>query len=183
MSAENPLFFLIRTLFDIYTSLLMLRFLLQHVRADFYNPISQFIVKLTNPVVMPARRLVPGYRNYDLATLLLVLVLIIIKIVLLASLGNYSFNIVGLVVTSLQELVLLVINVFIFAIFVQVILSWINPDPHHPVAGLLRSLTAPVLRPFQQFIKPVSGFDLAPMAALLALMFAKSVVIYIFQML
>jgi len=183
MSPENPFVFLIRTLLDIFASLLMLRFLLQQVRADFYNPISQFIVKVTNPVVIPARRIIPGFRGYDLATLLLVLALIILKIVVIAGLAHVSFNLLGLVLSALQELILLLINVFMFAIFVQAILSWVNPDPYHPVAGLLRSLTYPVLRPFQQWIKPVSGLDLSPLVALLALMFAKSVVLYIFQML
>ena len=183
MSAENPLIFLLRTVIDIYTSILMLRFLLQQVRADFYNPISQFIVKLTNPVVVPARRLIPGFRGYDIATLLLVLALILIKIVLLASIRNLSLDMISVILLALQELVLLLINIFMFAIFVQAILSWVNPDPYHPVAALLRNLTAPVLRPFQQLIKPVSGIDLSPLVALLALMFAKSVVIYLFQML
>ena len=182
MSAENPLLFLIRTLVDIYTSLLMLRFLLQQVRADFYNPISQFIVKLTNPVVMPARRIIPGFRGYDLATLFLVLALIILKIVLLASLAGFSINAVGLILAALQELILLLINIFMFAIFVQAILSWVSPDPYHPVTALLYNLTNPVLRPFQQLIKPISGIDLSPLVALIALMFAKSVVIYVFQM-
>jgi YggT family protein len=182
MSAENPLLFLIRTLVDIYTSLLMLRFLLQQVRADFYNPVSQFIVKLTNPVVMPTRRIIPGYRGYDLATLFLVLALIILKIVLLASLAGFSINAVGLVLAAVQELILLLINIFMFAIFVQAILSWVSPDPYHPVTALLYNLTAPVLRPFQQLIKPISGIDLSPLVALIALMFAKSVVIYVFQM-
>jgi YggT family protein len=183
MSAENPLLFLIHTLLDIYTSLLMLRFLLQQVRADFYNPISQFIVKLTNPVVMPVRRIIPGFRGYDLATLLLVLAMIILKIVLLASLAGFSLGLIGLVLASVQELILLLINIFMFAIFVQAILSWVSPDPYHPVTALLNTLTYPVLRPFQQFIKPISGIDLSSLAALIALMFAKNVVLYVFQML
>jgi len=183
MSAENPLIFLIRTLIDIYVSILMLRFLLQQVRADFYNPISQFIVKLTNPVVMPARKLIPSFRGYDVATLVLVISFIIIKIVLLASINGITPGAIGVILVALQELLLLLINVFMFAIFVQAILSWVNPDPHHPVAALLRSITAPVLRPFQQLIKPISGIDLSPLVALIALMFAKSIVIYLFQML
>lgn len=183
MSPENPLIFLLRTLLDIYISLLMLRFLLQQVGADFYNPLSQFIVKLTNPVVKPARRLIPGLGGIDLATLLLVLALIITKIIVLASLASYQVTALALVLATARELILLVINIFIFAIFVQAILSWINPDPNHPVAGLLRSLTAPVLRPVQQFVKPISGIDLSPLVALLALMFAKSLVYYVFQML
>ncbi len=183
MSAENPLIFLIRTLIDIYVSILMLRFLLQQVRADFYNPISQFIVKLTNPVVMPARKFIPSFRGYDVATLVLVISFIIIKIVLLASINGITPGAIGVILVALQELLLLLINVFMFAIFVQAILSWVNPDPHHPVAALLRSITAPVLRPFQQLIKPISGIDLSPLVALIALMFAKSIVIYLFQML
>jgi YggT family protein len=183
MSAENPLIFLIRTLLDIYTSILMLRFLLQQVRADFYNPISQFIVKLTSPIVLPARKLIPGFRGYDVATLVLVFVFVVLKIVLLAGIQGVPLDVISVVIVALQELVLLLINIFMFAIFVQAILSWVNPDPYHPVAALLRSITAPVLRPFQQLIKPISGIDLSPLVALLALMFAKSIVIYMFQML
>lgn len=182
MSAENPLIFLIRTLLELYTAILMLRFLLQQVGADFYNPISQFIVKLTSPIVLPARKLIPGFRGLDLATLLLVLLLIVIKVIALTSFRGLPLNIISVFIVSVQELILLLINVFMFAIFVQAILSWVNPDPYHPVAGLLRSLTAPVLRPFQQIIKPVSGFDLSPLVALIALMFAKSIVLYVFQM-
>lgn len=183
MSAENPLVFLIRILFDMYIAILMLRFLLQQVGADFYNPISQFIVKLTSPVVLPARRIIPAWRGIDLATLMLVLALIVIKIMFIAALSNLSAGLVSLLLLGIQELVLLLLNIFMFAIFVQAILSWVNPDPYHPVSGLLRSLTAPVLRPFQRLIKPISGMDLSPLVALIALMFAKSVVLYFFQLL
>jgi YggT family protein len=183
MTAENPLVFLLRTLLELYTAVLMLRFLLQQVRADFYNPLSQFIVKLTSALVLPARRIVPGIRGYDVATLVLVLGCIVIKVVLVASLSGARFGVLDVVLVTMQELLLLIINLFMFAVFVQAILSWVNPDPYHPLASLLRSLTAPVLRPFQQLIKPVSGFDLSPLVALLALQFAKSVVLYLFQML
>ena len=87
MNHDNPFIFLIDILFDIYIAILLLRFLLQYVGADFYNPISQFIVNVTQKPVVIARRIIPGYRGIDLATLVLVLVFIFIKLTLLYAIG------------------------------------------------------------------------------------------------
>jgi YggT family protein len=183
MRSDNPIIFLIDTLFDIYIALLLLRFLLQQVGADFYNPISQFIVKLTQPVVKIARRLIPSYRGLDIATLVLVAIFIFIKLLALTSMGNMAVDTLTLLLLSVHDLISLVFDIFIFAIFIQAILSWVNPDPSNPVSSILRSLTAPVLAPVQRYIKPVSGMDLSPIVALIGLMFAKRLVLYIFQML
>ncbi len=183
MQSENPLVFLIDTLFDIYIAVLLLRFLLQQVGADFYNPISQFIVKITQPPVKIARRIIPAYRGVDLATLVLVAIFIAIKLFLLASMSSLNISFTALIIISLHDLVSLIFDIFIFAIFVQAILSWVNPDPYNPVMSILTSLTAPVLRPVRQLVKPISGLDLSPIVALIALMFIKRVVLYLFQML
>ena len=183
MNSDNPLIFLVDTLFDIYIALLLLRFLLQQVGADFYNPVSQFIVKATQPVVKTARRIIPSYRRIDIATLVLVVLFIFLKLFVLTSIGGLRASPGVLLLASLVDLVSLVFDIFIFAIFIHAILSWINPDPYNPVVSILRSLTAPVLRPVQRMVPTVSGLDFSPIVALIGLMFLKRVVLYFFQML
>jgi YggT family protein len=161
----------------------MLRFILQQVRADFYNPISQFIVKATAPVLNPARKLIPGFGGIDLATIIVVVAFIAIKIFLVALLSGYTPSVLALLLTGIRDFITLAINIFIFAIIVQAILSWINPDPYNPVSGILFSITRPVLTPFRRLIKPVGGLDLSPLVALIALMFLERLVAYLFQLL
>jgi YggT family protein len=180
MSQENPFIFLIDTLFSVYIAIMLLRFILQQVGADFYNPISQFIVKATQPLVVNARRIIPSVGKIDSATLVLVFILIIIKLVLLFSLGGLSFNAIQLLVYGLHDLVSLTFDVFIVALFVQAILSWVNPDPYHPASSLLRSLTFPVLRPVQKYVPPIGGIDLSTLVALIGLMFLKRLILSLF---
>ncbi len=183
MRSDNPLIFLIDTLFDLYIIVLMLRFILQQVSADFYNPISQFIVKATSPVLNPARKLIPGFGSVDVATIIVVVLFIAIKLLIIALLSGYTPSILALLVTGIRDFITLALNIFIFAIIVQAILSWINPDPYNPVAGVLFSITRPVLQPFRRLIKPIGGLDLSPLFALITLMFVERMVVYLFQML
>jgi len=172
----NPLEFLITTLFSLYILAVMLRFLLGAVRADFYNPISQFLVRITNPLLVPLRKIIPGIGKYDTASLVLLLVLQLVMLVLIVLLRGGDIPIVSLLAVAVLEIILLMINVFIFAIFVQVILSWLNPATQNPVIGLLYSLTSPVLRPIQRLLPPVSGMDLSPLFALIGLQVLKMLV-------
>lgn len=164
----NPIVFLIHTLLGLYAALAALRLLLQWVRADFYNPMSQFIVRATTPVLRPLRRLVPSYAGVDLASLVLawlVKTLELATVALIAGLGNP----LGALLWSIPALVTLFINIFLFAVLIQVILSWVNPDPYNPAFSLLERLTAPLLRPARRWIAPVGGLDLSPMAVMIAL--------------
>ena len=183
MRSDNPLVFLIETLFDLYIIILMLRFILQQVRADFYNPISQFIVKATAPVLNPARKLIPGVGGVDLATIIVVIAFIAIKILIIALISGYSPSLLALIITGIRDFITLALNIFIFAIIIQAVLSWINPDPYNPVSGLLFNITRPVLQPFRSLIKPVGGLDLSPLVALIVLMFIERLVVYLFNML
>jgi YggT family protein len=183
MSTENPFIFLIDTLFSIYIAIMLIRFILQHTGADFYNPISQFVVKITQPLVAPARRIIPGYKRIDIATLVLVFMLILLKLTLLYTIAGYPLNGVALVIFALEDLISLTFDVFIVAMIIQAILSWVNPDPYHPVYRLLHTVTAPVLRPFQRLIPPISGLDLSVMVAIIALMFLKKLILSLFVML
>lgn len=172
----NPLEFLITTLFSLYILAVMLRFLLGAVRADFYNPVSQFLVRITNPVLTPMRKAIPSIGKYDTSALLLMLLLQVTALVLVVLLRGASVSILALLLLAVAELLLLLINVFIFSIVVMVILSWINPGTYTPVGALLHSLTNPVLAPFRRVIPPVSGIDLSPLFALIALQVLKMLI-------
>ncbi|HHJ34239.1 MAG TPA: YggT family protein [Gammaproteobacteria bacterium] len=183
MNQENPFIFLIDTVFSIYIAIMLLRFILQQVGADFYNPVSQFIVKATQPLVGVARRFIPSVKKIDTATLALVLALILIKMMLLFSIAGFPIDGLQLLIKALYDLVSLTFDIFIIALFVQAILSWVNPDPYHPVTSLLRSLTYPVLRPVQKYVPPMGCIDLSTLVALIGLMFIKRIVLSLFQVL
>ncbi len=183
MSVENPFIFLIDTLFNIYIAIMLLRFILQQVGADFYNPISQFVVKATQPLVSVTRRFVPSIKKIDTATLLLVLALIMIKLLILFSVAGFQFSVQQILLKAFYDLVSLTFDIFIVALFVQAILSWVNPDPYNPISVLLRNLTFPVLSPIQKYVPPIGGIDLSTMVALIGLMFLKRLVLSLFQLL
>jgi YggT family protein len=164
----NPVVFLIQTLLGVYAAIAALRFLLQWVRADFYNPMSQFIVKLTTPLLRHLRRIVPSYAGLDLASLVLAWLVKTVElaaVVMIVGLGNP----LGALLWSIPALVTLFINIFLFAVLIQVILSWVNTDPYNPAVSLLERLTAPVLDPARRLIPAVSGLDLSPMVVMIAL--------------
>jgi YggT family protein len=172
----NPLEFLISTLFSLYILAVMLRFLLGMVRADFYNPISQFLVKITNPLLIPLRKIIPGAGKIDVAAIILMVILQLIMLAIIVALRGVTPPLLTLLVTAIGQLVILAINVFLFAIIVQVIISWINPGSYNPVNGLLNSLTAPVMRPIQRLLPPMSGIDLSPLFALIGLQVLKMLI-------
>ena len=178
----NPFVFLIDILFHLYTVILMLRLILQWARADFYNPVSQFIVKITNPVVRPMRKLIPGFFGIDFATLVLILALTTIKLLIVFSLSGYNLTGSLLVMTVLLETIDLLLNIFLFAIIIQALLSWVNPDPYNPVVGLLNSLTWPILKHFRKLIPPISGFDISPIFAIISIMFIQQSIHYLVKM-
>jgi len=169
----NPLIFLIQTVFGLYTTIVILRLLLQWVRADFYNPISQFVVKLTTPVLGPLRRIVPGVGGVDFASLILAWLLKSTELVLIGLLIGVDRNLLGAFFWSLPALVGLLINIFLFAVFIRVILSWVAPDPRHPGVQLLERLTDPLLRPAQRLLPPIGGIDLSPVLVLVGLVLLR----------
>lgn len=173
----NPLEFLISTLFSLYILAIMLRFLLGAVRADFYNPASQFLVRITNPLLVPLRKIIPSVGKFDTAAVLLMIVLQIVSLVLILALRGGGIPVGAVLLTSFVELVILMINVFFFAIIIQVILSWVNPGSYNPVSALLYSLTSPILQPMQRLIPPISGIDLSPLFALIGLQFLKMLIL------
>ncbi len=183
MSPENPFIFLIDTLFSIYIAIMLLRFILQQVGADFYNPVSQLVVKATQPLVKVARSFIPSIKKIDTATLALVLVLIVIKLLILFGIAGIQFSAQQILLKAFYDLVSLTFDIFIIALFIQAILSWVNPDPYHPVSTLLRNLTYPILGRIQKFVPPIGGIDLSTLVGLIGLMFIKRLVLSLFQLL
>ncbi len=172
----NPLEFLINTLFGLYISAVMLRFLLAMVRADFYNPLTQILVKLTNPALKPLRRLIPGFGGIDIASLLLMLGLQLLALTLITLLRGAALHPAGLLLLSIVELLGLLINIYMFSILIQVILSWINPGNYNPAVSLIYSINEPLLAPARRLIPPLSGLDLSPLAVMLGLQLAKMLI-------
>lgn len=165
----NPLVFLVKTLLGIYVTLLVLRFLLQWARADFHNPISQFVVKLTSPVLQPVRRFVPSFKGMDSSSLLVAWVVKAIELLVIALLLGFSSLAWMAPLWAIPALVKLVLNIFLFAVIIRVILSWVNPDPYNPAVSLLGRLTDPLMLPAQRLLPPIGGMDLSPMVVMLVL--------------
>lgn len=174
---SNPLEFLITTLGSLYVTAVMLRFLLQAVRADFYNPISQFLVKITNPPLTPLRRFIPGLAGLDMAAVVLMLVLQMAIFLVITQIKGIEAGVGQLFLLALIELIKLLINVFFFAIIVQAILSWVQQGQHNPAAMLLWQLTDPVMKPVRRILPPVSGIDLSPILALIGLKVLEMLII------
>jgi YggT family protein len=173
----NPIAFLINTLFSLYILLIMLRFLLASVRADFYNPASQFLVKITNPVITPLRKVIPSVGKLDTSTLLLMLALQMLSLFLVSLLGGETMSFGGLLARSAAELIRLLLNIFLFSILILVIISWINPGTHNPVTSLLHSIAEPLLGPCRRLIPAISGIDFSPIIALIGIQLCKMLVL------
>ena len=169
--------FLIQTLFGLYILAVMLRLMLQWVRADFYNPVSQFIVKITNPPLKPLRRLIPGWGGMDFASILLLLALQMAELSLVNLTLGRAFAISGLFIGSVAELLELLINIFIGAILIQVILSWLAPNSYNPLTGLVHKLAEPLLEPARRILPSFSGIDFSPLAVLVVLQLLKILLI------
>jgi len=167
--AGNAGVFLVQTLFGLCIGAVMLRFLLAVVRADFYNPISQFLVKVTNPLLAPLRRVIPSLGGLDVASLVLMLVLQIVELLIVGLIGGVSFQPLGLVVLSVAELLSLLFQIYFFTILIQVVLSWVSPGGYNPAVALLYSLNEPVLGRARRILPPMHGFDLSPIVVMIAI--------------
>ncbi|MGR8999033.1 MAG: YggT family protein [Gammaproteobacteria bacterium] len=173
----DPIIFLIDTLFSLYILAVLLRFLLQWCGADFYNPISQFLVKATHPPLKVLRRFVPSIGKIDTSSLVLVFTLQMLADFFILLLKGVSISIGALTILSMTQLISLLINVFVFAVFARALLSWINPGAFNAAASILYTLTEPLLDICRKFIPDLGGLDLSPLAALLLLQLAKMVIL------
>lgn len=170
--------FLIEIVFGLFILAVLLRLLFQIMRADFYNPLAQFTVALTNPVLRPLRRAIPGLFGIDLASVVLLLLLQMLELYLIGLMVGRVVALDVLVYSAIVELLLLTLYVFIVAIIVRALLSWIVPygATRNPAMSLLLSLTEPLLRPVRRRMPDIGGVDLSPLAVMALLWIAASAV-------
>jgi YggT family protein len=170
-SGTNAFSYLVGTLIDLYITAVLLRLLLQWVRADFYNPVCQFLVKVTNPVIVPLRRVIPSIKKLDTASVLLVLVLEFFSVWIASQLSSSPMSFEQIAVFGVIKLIATLLLTYFFLIIASVILSWVGGHMRHPVIPLVYQLTEPVMRPFRKVIPPIAGIDLSPLFALIAIRF------------
>lgn len=167
---QDAVLFMLRTLVDLYILTFALRLILQWARVDPRNPFCQFVLRLTNPLVLPLRRLLPAAGPVDSATVVallglqLALTWTLVQLACLADPG--MLQLLALAVLRVLQLLL---RIFFFAILIHVVLSWLSPGGYSPAAALVDAIASPLLAPFRRFIPPVGGIDLSPLFALILL--------------
>jgi YggT family protein len=169
---QNSLLFLVKTLSDLYLLTFLLRFVLQWIRGDFYNPLAQFVVRVTNPLVRPARRVVPGLGGVDLATLLVLFLLECAATWLLLKIAGFTVPAATFLFFVVLRLVSLTLWFYSVAIFVYVILSWFAGG-YSAVGAVLADVVRPLLQPVRRFLPPIGGLDLSPLLVLIVLQAAS----------
>lgn len=164
--------------FRLYIGAVMLRFLMQMTRADFrFNSLARALVRITNPILIPLRRIVPGFRGVDWATVVLMLLLAMLEIGIVLGIGGRTPTAPGLLVLAAAELATVAVKLFFFAILLVVIVSWVAPDRYHPAIELIGSVTEPLMRPARQLLPPLGGLDLSPILVLLLLYLTERLLI------
>jgi YggT family protein len=165
----QALYFVLKTLTQLYLLLLILRFWLPMFRADFRNPVAQGVLRLTSPLVVPLRRFIPPIGRIDTSTVLVAFAIEYALILLLLLLTGRSAGIVPIGLTALIELAILSLNMFFFVVLIKIILSWVAPQNYNPVTAMLTTLSEPVLRPFRRLVPPIGGLDISPIFAIVLL--------------
>jgi YggT family protein len=172
--------FIVQAIANLYLLVLLLRLWLPVLRADFRNPLAQAILKITSPLVIPLRRIMPSLGRVDTATILVAFVIQYLTILLILLIYGQPSSFAPIAITAVVNLVFLSLRLFAFAIVIRVILSWISPGGHNPATAIISTLTEPVLGPFRRWIPPIGGLDVSPIFAMI-LLFALSIVVHGFK--
>ena len=164
----------IQTLFHFFLIAVLLRLLLQVARADFYNPVSQFLVKVTKPFLQPLRRFIPGFLGIDMAAVVLAIAVQMLATTLLVLINGGGFlNPFFLLIWGVLGCLGVVVNIYFFAILAMIIISWVAPGSYNPFILLINQITEPVLAPFRKLLPPLGGLDLSPILVFLSINVAQ----------
>lgn len=162
--------YVLQTLGSLYLAVVVLRFLLQIARADFYNPISQTMVKVSNPLLLPLRKIIPGIFGLDMACVVLAIVLHWLLIEASAMVAGIGFiNPFHVITWSVVGLFGMVLSIYKWGLLISIVLSWLAPQNPNPAVLLLNQLVAPILRPFRRIMPDLGGLDLSPLLAFMML--------------
>ena len=159
----------INTFVGLYLLLVIFRFLLQLVRADFYNPISQFIVKATNPLLLPLRKIVPGFGGIDVSSILLAVFIQATAIVLILLLNDFQPNPLKVIIWSAIGIISLILKIYFWGLLITVIASWIAPSSYNPALILINQILEPALKPIRNLMPDMGGIDLSPIIMFLTI--------------
>lgn len=173
----NAGIFLVKTVVGLVLLAFALRFLFQLMRVDFRNPVSQFIVKVTNPLLVPLRRVIPGLFGIDMASLLLILLIQAAEIYLIGVLVGALVGWSTLAILTVAQLIGFIANIFLFSILIQVIISWVNPGSYNPAVSLLSQLNEPLLRPARRIMPNLGGLDLSPLIVVVFLQLVSMLIV------
>ncbi|MGE8187817.1 YggT family protein [Pseudomonas sp. NPDC086278] len=174
LGLNDAAIFIIKTLGSLYLLIVLMRFILQLVRANFYNPLCQFIVKATQPLLKPLRRVIPSMFGLDMSSLVLALIIQMLLIAVILALKGFMVDWVLLVPWALIALFSLFLNIIFYAMIISVILSWVAPGSHNPGAELVGQITEPVLAPFRRIIPNLGGLDISPIFAFIVIQLLQS---------
>ena len=166
-SLQEGLVFLIRTVIDLYLFVLIIRFLLAAVHADYFNPLTQLAARLSNPIILPVRKIIPNIYRLELSSLVMIYMINMLKFIVIALLSSMAINIGGLLVIALGDMLHLFLQAMTVALFLYVILSWVQP--FSPIQRALQQIVSPLVSPFQRIMPPVAGFDLSIIPAFIVL--------------
>lgn len=171
-------YIVVSTLGGLFVLAVLLRFMLQIARADFYNPFTQAIVKVTDPGVRLFRRFIPGYKGMDFASLVLALLAQCIATALLIIFSGFSIPSVGLVISwSSVGLLSFILNIYFWSMIISIVSSFIAPFSTHPGLVLVRQLTEPIMEPFRRLLPSMGGLDFSPIFVFLTLQIIRVMLI------
>ena len=171
----NAIDFLIRTLTELYLLLLLMRFWLPVFQVDFRNPVAQGVLRLTSPLVIPLRRVIPSFGRVDTSTLTAAFIIQYLLISLLLQLHGAEASALKITIQSILELATLSLAMIWFVILIRIILSWVAPHTYNPVIAMLATIAEPILRPFRQLVPPIGGLDISPIFAIVLLTFVSMI--------
>ena len=171
---QDPILLIISTVGELYVFIVVLRFLLQLAKADFYNPISQAVARLTNPPLRPLQKIIPRAGRVDLSALVLAFGVKVLTLFLLITVAGLAFDIVRLLISALAGLFNTIPTIYFWAVIGAVIISWIAPTSYHPAPQLILQLTEPLFALARKVIPPIGGLDLSPILIFLAIQIIQS---------
>ncbi|MBJ2177431.1 YggT family protein [Pseudomonas veronii] len=177
LGINDAAIFIIQTLGSLYLLIVLMRFILQLVRANFYNPLCQFVVKATQPLLKPLRRVIPSLFGLDMSSLVLALLLQILLFAVILMLNGYQALTLLLLPWALIGVFSLFLKILFWSMIISVILSWVAPGSRSPGAELVAQITEPVLAPFRRLIPNLGGLDISPIFAFIAIQLLQSWVI------
>lgn len=168
----NAFQFLVEIVFDLFLMVVLLRFWLQLVKADFYNPLSQFVIKATAPLVNPLRRIIPGLGGVDLASLVLAFIIAFAKISTVMLLFSAQFDPVNAVILGALTLLKEAFNLVFWVLILRAILSWVSQG-NNLIEAVFHQLTEPMCRPIRKILPPLGGLDLSILVLIIGLQFLQ----------